>query len=100
MMSQETIEKRREKEFSITQDMALSLPVETYQIVIGRALKALTDLELRAFRLRFMDGYPIALVADLMSLSWEGADALIDRSLRKFQSAILRIKHLMGLDRK
>lgn len=63
----------------------VKIPIHLYQMAIGEALQRLSPLERQAVGLRYLKDLSIATVASQMGMSWDGADALIDRSLAKMR---------------
>ena len=85
MTWEEIIEMRRRKEAMKQEMCTVQIPVQLYQMAIGEALQRLTPLERQAVGLRYLKDLPIATVASKLGMSWEGADALIDRGILNVQ---------------
>ncbi len=85
MTWEEMIQKRRLKESIVENLSALKIPENIYLNVFGLEALRLNALERSAVILRFVEALPIARVADRMGMSWDGAEALIDRATLKIR---------------
>ncbi len=85
MTWEEMIQKRRQKESMAESLGNLKIPENIYLNVLGLEVLRLNALERSAVILRFVEALPIARVADRMGMSWDGAEALIDRATLKIR---------------
>lgn len=82
----EKIKMRALKEEIVTIPSSVAMPADFYQQALDVALKNLSELQRRALFLRFWEPLPIARVADLLGLTWEHTDSLIDGALTKLRA--------------
>ena len=74
------------KEEIVTSPSNLAMPVDFYHQAIEAGLKNLNELERKAIFLRFWECLPIARIADLIGLSWEHTDRVIDAAVEKLRN--------------
>lgn len=82
------VDRRRSKEAAVVGPSDLKIPFHLYQVAIEHALARLTPLERSVIVLRFKEDRPIARIADLLGMSWNGANTLIDGAVEKFRRLI------------
>jgi DNA-directed RNA polymerase specialized sigma24 family protein len=83
----EVIQKRREREAMKENPFDLKIAANLYQLAIAEAIQRLSRMERQAVGLYYLEGLPVAKVADRLGMSWDGADELIERgvaSVRKY----------------
>lgn len=93
MTWEEMIEMRRKKEGATRCPFDLSISSNQYHAVLNQIVGALSGLERMAVELRFMSPLPIARVAELMGMSWDGANDLIDRAALKIDQKLTSTDH-------
>ena len=87
------------KESQVVAPSNLTLPLDRYQHVVEKGLCRLDEIERRAIFLRFWQPFTISQIADLMNLSWDEADRLIDQAVAKIRAVLIEKKsdrHLAG----
>jgi DNA-directed RNA polymerase specialized sigma24 family protein len=84
-MTNDEIQFRRLKELAIASDYDLKMTMYRYRSALERGIKQLTELERSVIVQRFIRDKTIAQVAEWVGVSWNGADALIDRSVAKLR---------------
>lgn len=85
---EQMIEMRRHKESTAQCPFDARNMSIRYLSALDLVIGSLSHLERRAIELRFVSPRPIARVADLMGMSWDGANELIDRAALKISKAL------------
>ncbi len=84
----EMIQMRRFKEALTRYPVDLSLFCHEYQHAIEINICKLTPYQQQAIFLRFLEGLPIARVADRLGMSWDGVDQLIDEAIMNLRARL------------
>lgn len=82
------IQLRAHKEELAIYPVEMSFFSPEYQHAIEINICKLTPYQQQAIFLRFLEGLPIARVADRLGMSWDGVDQLIDEAIMNLRTRL------------